>query len=140
SDLNWRWAFERQWLFYMLWGRLLYDPATPDAVFQAAFNRRYGERGNNLLNAYSLASSTQLRLASLYDARWDFTLYSEGFLALQGDYTRYISVDQLIRQPTMDPDYVSVSDYVETMRNGGSFGAGRVTPPLLADLLERDNR
>lgn len=140
EPVNWRWAFERQWLFYMLWGRLLYDPATPDAVFQAAFNRRYGERGNNLLNAYSLASSTQLRLASLYDARWDFTLYSEGFLALQGDYTRYISVDQLIRQPTMDPDYVSVSDYVETMRNGGSFGAGRVTPPLLADLLERDNR
>jgi hypothetical protein len=138
--VDWKWAFQRQWLFYKLWGRLLYDPKTPDSVFQAEFNRRYGVRGDNLLNAYSLASSTQLRLASLYDSRWDFTLYGEGFLALQGDYTRYISVDQLIRQPTMDPTYVSVADYVATMAKGGSFGAGRVTPPVLIEMLERDNR
>ena len=31
--VDWKWAFERQWLFYKLWGRLLYDPTTPDAVF-----------------------------------------------------------------------------------------------------------
>src|SRR5690606_23508336 len=125
--------------WYKLWGRLLYDPATPDSVFQAEFNRRYGRRADNLLNAYSLASSTQLRLASLYDSRWDFTLYSEGFLALQGDYTRYISVDQLVDQPTMDPDYVSVADYVQTRRAGGSFGVNRVTPAILSSRLERDN-
>ncbi|PAP78704.1 hypothetical protein BSZ37_08365 [Rubrivirga marina] len=140
EPVDWRWAFERQWLFYKLWGRLLYDPATPDAVFQAEFDRRYGEAGANLLNALSLASSTQLRLASLYDAMWDFTLYSEGFLALQGDSTRYISVDRLIEQPTMDPDYVSVGEFVATMQSGGSFGADRVTPPILADMLERDGR
>jgi hypothetical protein len=140
DPVDWKWAFQRQWLFYKLWGRLLYDPKTPDAVFQAEFNRRYGAKGDNLLNAYSLASSTQLRLASLYDSRWDFTLYSEGLLALQGDYTRYISVDQLIRQPTMDPAYVSVADYVATVAKGGSFGAERVTPPVLIEMLERDNR
>ncbi len=140
EPVDWTWAFERQWLFYKLWGRLLYDPATPDTVFQAEFIRRYGPKASNLLQAYSLASSTQLRLASLYDSRWDFTLYSEGFLALQGDSTRYISVDQLIQQPTMDPDYVSVNDYVETMLKGGSFGANHVTPPILIERLERDNR
>ncbi|MBN1972069.1 MAG: hypothetical protein JW787_00400 [Sedimentisphaerales bacterium] len=140
QPVNWKWAFERQWLFYKLWGRLLYDPNTPDEVFQAEFNRRYGSSGNNLLRAYSLASSTQLRLASLYDSTWDFTLYSEGFLALQGDYTKYISVDRLISQPTMAKEYVSVKDYVETLLNGGSFGANRITPPILADMLERDNR
>ncbi len=140
EPVDWKWAFQRQWLFYKLWGRLLYDPKTPDSVFQAEFNRRYGKKGDNLLNAYSLASSTQLRLASLYDSRWDFTLYSEGFLALQGDYTKYISVDRLAQQPTMDPDYVSVADYVETRLKGGSFGAGRVTPPILIERLERDNR
>lgn len=140
DPVDWDYAFERQWLWYKLWGRLLFDPETPDSVFQAAFNRRYGERADNLLNAYSLASSTQLRLASLYDSRWDFTLYSEGFLALEGDYTRYISVDQLISHPTMDPDYVSVGDYVQTFRAGGSFGVDRVTPPILIERLERDNR
>ena len=114
--MRWKWAFERQWLFYKLWGRLLYDPTTPDAVFEAEFVRRYGEKARGLLRAYSLASATQLRLASLYDSRWDFTLYGEGFLALQGDHTKYISVDQLIRQPVMDPDYVSVADFVAATR------------------------
>nr|WKN35705.1 hypothetical protein K4G66_25380 [Tunicatimonas sp. TK19036] len=140
DPVNWQWAFERQWLFYKLWGRLQYNPETPDSVFQAEFNRKYGDQGNNLLNAYSLASTTQLRLASLYDSRWDFTLYSEGFLALQGDTTRYISVNELINHPTMDPDYVSVSEYVKTIQKGGSFGVDRITPPILIEMLERDNQ
>ncbi len=140
APVAWHWAFERQWLFYKLWGRLLYNPATPDAVFEAEFARRYGEKARNLLQAYSLASSTQLRLASLYDSRWDFTLYGEGFLALQDELTKYISVDRLIEQPTMDPDYVSVRDYVDTLARGGSFAAGRMTPIKLIEMLERDNQ
>ena len=140
DPVDWTWAFQRQWLWYKLWGRLLYDPDTPDAVFQAEFNRRYGPQAENLLKAYALASNTQLRLASLYDSRWDFTLYSEGFLALQGDYTRYISVDRLISQPTMASEYVSVGDYVKATLSGKSYAADRITPPVLADMLERDNR
>ncbi len=140
DPVDWTWAFERQWLFYKLWGRLLYDPETPDAVFAAEYERRYGDAGRNLLEAMSLASSTQLRLASLYDSRWDFTLYSEGFLALQGTYTNYIGVDALINQPTMASEYVAVKDYVETILSGGSFASGRITPPILAEMLERDCR
>jgi hypothetical protein len=139
EKVDWTWAFERQWLFYKLWGRLLYDPETPDEVFQAEFNRRYGKKGENLLKAYALASKTQLRLASLYDSRWDFTLYSEGFLALQGDSTKYISVDRLIEQPTMGSEYISVGEYVEKLLNKSEFDAERITPVLLADLLIRDN-
>jgi hypothetical protein len=138
--VDWKYAFERQWLFYELWGRLLYDPATPDALFEADFTRRYGRRARHLLSAYALASNTQLRLASLYDSRWDFTLYGEGFLALQGEETHYIGVDALIKQPTLDPDYVSVADYVATLHAGGAFASGRITPPRLAELLERDCR
>lgn len=139
QPVDWSYAFERQWLFYKLWGRLLYDPETPDALFQAEFNRRYGDSADNLLNAYTLASSTQLRLASLYDSRWDFTLYSEGFLALQGEITKYIGIEDLIDHPTMDPAYVSISEYVETQQSGGSFAVDRVTPLALAETLESDN-
>jgi hypothetical protein len=140
EPVYWKWAFQRQWLFYKLWGRLLYDPKTPDKVFQAEFNRRYGAKGDNLLKAYVLASNTQLRLASLYDSSWDFTLYCEGFLALQGDTTKYISVNQLIDQPTMDPDYVPVKDYVEKTLKGETFSKDKVTPDTLTDMLEKDNR
>jgi hypothetical protein len=138
EGVDWQWAFERQWLFYLLWGRLLYNPATSDAVFQREFNRRYGPRGDNLLRAFALASATQLRLNSLYDTRWDFTLYGEGFLALQGDYTKYLGIDALIKSPVLDPDYVSVKDYVAAAARGESFGPDRVTPPALAAQLERD--
>jgi hypothetical protein len=72
-----------------LWGRLLYDAGAPDAVFEAEFCAACGE-GPRAAARLPLASATQLRLASLYDSRWDFTLYGEGFLALQGDY-KYIS-------------------------------------------------
>jgi hypothetical protein len=140
EQVDWTWAFQRQWLFYKLWGRLLYDQKTPDKVFQAEFNRRYRSKGDHLLQAYALASNTQLRLASLYDSSWDFTLYCEGFLALQGDTTKYISVNRLIDQPTMAPEYVSVKDYVEKTLKGGRFGDDHVTPEKLADMLEKDNR
>ncbi|MEJ2495793.1 MAG: glycoside hydrolase family 20 zincin-like fold domain-containing protein [Ignavibacteriaceae bacterium] len=140
EPVDWKWAFQRQWLFYKLWGRLLYDPKTPDKVFQAEFNRRYGSKGDNLLKAYELASNTQLRLACLYDSKWDFTLYCEGFLALQGDTTKYISVNQLIDQPTMAPEYVSVKNYVEKTLKGVTFANDRVTPDKLAAMLEKDNR
>jgi hypothetical protein len=139
EPVRWKWAFERQWLFYKLWGRLLYDPGTPDRVFEDEFVRRYGPEARDLLRGYALASATQLRLGSLYDSRWDFTLYGEGFLALQGDHTKYISVDQLIRQPVMDPDYVSVADFAAAALSGAALPPGRITPLALADRLERDN-
>lgn len=138
EPVSWKYAFERQWLFYKLWGRLLYDPATPDKIFEDEFIRRYGEIARPLPEALSLASSTQLRLASLYDCGWDFTLYGEGFMALQGDSTKYISVNRLISQPPLDPDYVSVKDYVEVLSKGRTFEENKVTPPELAGLLRND--
>jgi hypothetical protein len=137
---NWNYAFERQWLFYKLWGRLLYNPKTPDAEFHAEFLSRYGKEGRNLLKAFSLAGKTPLRLGSLFDFTMDLTLYTEGFMALDDKVKRveYISVDRLIRQPVTDPDYISVADYVKAMSSGTSFPANKVTPPLLTDMLERD--
>ncbi|QMU27528.1 glycoside hydrolase family 20 zincin-like fold domain-containing protein [Adhaeribacter radiodurans] len=142
GPVDWKYAFERQWLFYKIWGRLLYNPATPDAIFQAEFTRRYGEPGKNLLEAYTRASSTALRLASSYDFTWDFSLYSEGMLALDSKNKRvyYISVDRQINQPTLDPDYVSILDYVKTTTSGGTFAKNKITPPALAQILEQDCR
>lgn len=138
GPVTYKWAFERQWLFYKLWGRLLYNPNTPDAVFRAEFIHRYGKQAAPLLAAYSLASKTPLRLASDFDFTWDFSLYSEGFMAMKKNVMSYISVDQQINQPVFDPDYVSIKDYVKAVLAGGSFDAGRVTPVILADQLQAD--
>ena len=140
GSVDWKYAFERQWLFYKIWGRLLYNPATPDALFKAEFTRRYGPAGENLLQASALAGATPLRLASSYDFTWDFSLYSEGMLALDSKIKRvyYISVDRQINQPTLDPAYVAILDYVKTKTAGGSFAKDKITPPLLAQMLEQD--
>lgn len=139
GPVDWTYAFERQWLFYKLWGRLLYNPATPDALFKAEFVRRYGLSAASLLEAYALASSTPLRLASDFDFTWDFSLYSEGMMAFDAaKNVAYISVNQQITQPTLDPDYVSVADYVKAKATGATFGPEKVTPPILAQHLETD--
>jgi len=138
--VDWKYAFQRQWLFYKLWGRLLYNPQTPDPVFQEEFTRRYGKEGSNLLKAFSLAGKTPLRLGSLFDFTMDLTLYEEGFMALDDKVKRveYISVDRLIHQPVTDPNYVSVEDYVKAATNGQSFDQNKITPPVLIEMLEQD--
>ncbi|UFH52833.1 hypothetical protein [Spirosoma sp. KNUC1025] len=141
APVDWTYAFERQWLFYKLWGRLLYNPATPDALFRSEFVRRYGMSAAPLLEAYALASKTPLRLASSFDFTWDFSLYSEGMMGFDANKNvAYISVNQQISQPTLDPTYVSVSDYVKTTAAGGSFSKEKITPPMLANILVTDCR
>lgn len=137
--VNWNYAFERQWLFYKLWGRLLYNPETPDDIFKNEFIRRYGEKAAILFEASSLAGKTPLRLASSFDCSWDFTLYSEGFMALDPEARRveYISIERQINQPPLDTDYVSIKDFVDGNLSGKEF-ENKVTPFQLADILEAD--
>ena len=136
---KWKYAFERQWLFYKMWGRLLYDPLTPDDVFKNEFVYRYGAQAAPLLEASALAGSTLLHLASSYDFTWDFSLYAEGFLALNSKNKRveFISVDRQINQPTFDPNYISVTDYVKGISAGEVFDK-KITPLMLSEILNRD--
>jgi len=137
----WKYAFERQWLYYKLWGRLLYDPSTPDELFNAEFMRRYGQAGKNLLEASALAGKTPLRTASFFDFTSDLTLYSEGMMAQLGrDKTlKYIDVNDQIRRPVLDPDaYISIADYVKAITSGNAVDAKKTNPLMLADMLEQD--
>jgi len=141
-NLPWHYAFERQWLFYKLWGRLLYNPHQSDAIFRDEFTRRYGKEGRSLPEASSLAGSTALRIASDFDCGWDFTLYTEGMMALDPatKNVSYISVDRLIHQPPLETDYVSIADYVSRRNAKDIFKKNEIRPPQLAGMLERDCR
>ncbi|MEJ7770112.1 MAG: DUF1080 domain-containing protein, partial [Chitinophagaceae bacterium] len=145
---NWDYAFQKQWLFYKLWGRLLYDPSTPNEVFEEGFNTRYGNgEGPRLLKAYTEASQMPLSLASFFAATWDYTLYSEGFLApfaanagLHDTVSSFISVDELIDHPVLDPKFISIADYVKAMDENKTLTSDKVTPLMLADSLELAGR
>jgi hypothetical protein len=140
TGLNWHYAFERQWLFYKLWGRLLYDPAAGDNIFQQEFLRRYGKQGQPLLQASALAGAAALRIASDYDCGWDFTLYTEGMMARNPltESVEYISVDKLINQPPLDTSYISIKDFVHAISIDSVISKNKVTPLQLADMLEKD--
>jgi len=132
---HWDYAFQRQWLFYKVWGNLLFDPATPDADFAQALTDRFpGVDGMSLLRAWILASNCANRLGSFYRATWDATLYSEAFAKNGG---KLIGIDELIKQPALDDaHYLSIGAFV----NQGIKDETRVSPLQLADQLDVDCR
>ena len=139
--LDWQYAFQRQWLFYTVWGRLLQDPDTPDDVFAEEFSKRYGhDVGPAMLEAYRRASRMPLRLASFHAATWDYTLYSEGFLTpfaslAPHDGKPFLGIDEFIAGPTLDPKLMSIGEFVQRGEQ-----SGRTSPLELADASEADGQ
>ncbi len=150
DHLTWDYAFEKQWLFYEMWGRLLYDPDTPNSEFEASFDERYGPGvGSTMVAAHRHAGRMPLALASYRSSSWDFTLYSEGFLEGAEQTWRgqnldatsaFLSVDEIIGSAVLDDRLCNVRDHV-TRETRGERGPGCEIPPdALAASLERDGR
>ncbi|GHU65826.1 hypothetical protein FACS1894184_02390 [Clostridia bacterium] len=119
--VTWRFAFEKNRLYYMIWGRLLFDPATPDEVFERDIDRRYGSGvGIPLLTAYRHACKMPMALGTFFASTWDFSLYSEGFLStrfnarLFTDWSfngyapdrSFITLEAMLNSHTLDPDWL----------------------------------
>ena len=137
---TWTWAFERQWLWYALWGRLLHNPATPDRTFERLLGERFGnEHAADLLKAWTLASRAQLRFAAFHRGTWDGSLYTEGFTGwvdnVQNSSFQFFHIENIISHPVLDPKYVNIADFVKA---GGQVPADKVSPLQLAAELERD--
>jgi hypothetical protein len=128
---SYRYAFERQWMFYKNWGRLLYNPQESDQLFESAFEVRFPDLGNRLFEAQQLVSKVPLIFASYWNATWDFTLYSEGMLTLDDGKMKVFPLEEMIKKTPMDPAYLSVKEYI-----GQGEIAGRITPVALSDSLE----
>ncbi|CAN5481337.1 hypothetical protein BH23BAC1_BH23BAC1_23920 [soil metagenome] len=142
---TWEYAFEKQWLFYQTWGRLLYDPDTEDDFFVKAFNKRYRINfGDKLFQAQQLAGIMPLRLASYYGATWDFTLYSEGFLSgfrpWRGEVvdktSAFLSIEEIIGSNPISPDWLNIAEYVDHTLNNQTIPEDKTTPVELARELE----
>jgi len=128
-----KYAFERQWMYYKMWGRLLYNPTTPDSFFKNEFTHRFPKNGSQLFAAQKNASRVPLAVASYMDATWDFTLYSEGFAKLVTEDMGVIPLKTLARQRPLESSWVGVRDFI---RDGEEHVAGMVSPLELADSVE----
>ncbi len=130
-------AYQRQWMFYKMWGRLLYNPDTPDAIFQAAFEARFPGKGEKLFDAQTKVSRIPLIIASYQNATWDFTLYSEGFLTVLNPngkrYVGLIPLAEVANKQPMEPAYMSISEY---LKNEDNVPVNEISPLHLADSID----
>ncbi len=70
------WEFERYWYFFMLFGRLGYNPETPSDVWQIQFQKRFGAAASYLEQALNSASRVLPRIVAYcfpYDLRFHTT-------------------------------------------------------------------
>jgi len=128
-----KYAFERQWMFYKMWGRLLYNPETPDRVFEQDFVNRFPKYGKELFEAQKEASRVPLMVASFWNATWDFTLYSEGMLAMENNQVKLMSLRAMSEKQPMEPTWMGIGEYLS---NGEKTVAGKVSPLQLADSMQ----
>jgi hypothetical protein len=99
--------------------------------------------GVKMLQAYSLASKVPQYIASFYKGTWDFTLYSEGFLAAwpngyDDGKSPFISIEELIKQKTLDKGLLSISDYCRQVHEGLPPGDEIITPLELAATVQEN--
>ncbi|MDB5115154.1 MAG: hypothetical protein JWQ79_646 [Mucilaginibacter sp.] len=136
---TWQYHFQRQWLWYAMWGRLMYDDKTPDAVFEQMLAAKYGKgTGAAALQAWKLATNNQLKFASFHQGTADAQLYSEGFCDwAENKPVRLFDINNIITHPVLDSTlYVNIKDW-ETA--GEKTRAGKMSPLQLAAELDRDN-
>lgn len=61
---SWKYAFERQWMFYKNWGRIMYNPQISNAIFAQAFENRFPGFGKLMFSAQEKVSRLPLVIAS----------------------------------------------------------------------------
>ncbi|MFY0625796.1 MAG: hypothetical protein JXR07_05865 [Reichenbachiella sp.] len=129
---TWDYAFQRQWLFYKIWGNLLYNDQTSDSYFAEALAAKFVlADGTELLEAWKLASMNANRFASFYQGTWDATIYTEGFTTVKG---KLINIDEMISHPVLDSSYVNIENFVE-----GKYEEDQITPLELANICETES-
>jgi hypothetical protein len=73
----WKHEFERYWLFYLLWGRLTYDPKTPERVWLSEMQRRFGKAAADVMQAYVYASRVRGEIVAAHLADPNMYIWPE---------------------------------------------------------------
>ncbi len=134
---TWNWHFQRQWLWYASWGRLLYDDTTPDTVFQNLLADRFGtDKAKDLLVGWKNASRVPLLFASYHKGQNDLSLYTESFGNWIGAGKHFLfDINNIIDHPVLDTlRFVNIKTY---LADGEKVAPGILSPPQLADSLDR---
>jgi hypothetical protein len=132
-----RLVIEKQWYWFLLWGRLAYEPAIPNERFRQVLGARYpAGTGEAFFDALASTSKILPLVNRFYWGYFDFQWYPEGSWSQAG----FVSARDFITpkyQPMRQdedgdtPRVMSVKAFVD-----GEPNRGRVTPLEVADRLD----
>jgi hypothetical protein len=144
------WLFQRYWTWNLVWGRMAYDPDTPDQIFVNAFITRFGPKAGPLV-FQALAESSKIVpfIYAYHNIGLDHQDFAPEFEA--GDHalgvpgrmwqgTRVVPFggnnDDFLRVKSLDRTAMADPEAYVEMRLKGVAG-GRMTPWEAADYLDR---
>jgi hypothetical protein len=136
---TWTYHFQRQWLWYAMWGRLMYNPETPDLTFEQMLTHKYEKPvGKDALKAWKLATNNQLKFAAFHKGTADAQLYSEGFCSWDSDAPATLfNINNMITHPVLDTTrYVNIKEWIQ---NGEKIAGDQISPLQLVKELDEDN-
>ena len=152
NHVTWNYEFEKNWFLYALWGRMGYDPNTPEELFRAQFRQRFGQAGDPAYQALVAASRIIPRTTSFH---WNYmngdwrpeenrgswnTSYELPIRSFR-DKKSFHSVLEFIFNLTIDDSMVCIPDYVAlTVAGKRPTKPGQLSPYDVADALEADAR
>ena len=114
--------FERYWNFYLLWGRLTYNPDTPASLWEEEFTRRFGDAaGPHVMKAQHIASRVLPRIvASSYRYAYFPTTRGWAEMKRQDDLPAFAGLEGSDTQQFMNP-----RDAARSLLNGGETAMRR---------------
>lgn len=124
-----RWIHERDALFLTSWGRLGYDPGTPEEVFEAMAGERFGRHSREITRSWRAASRIIPTAFSAYALGPDHRSHAPE-LEWGGDLRSFVD-----REPFDSHVFMSAKECVALRATGGVDG--RLTPLDAASMLEK---
>jgi hypothetical protein len=132
-----RLVIEKQWFWFLLWGRLAYEPSIPNERFRQVLAARY-PAGAGAAVFEGLASTSKILplVNRFYWGYFDFQWYPEGSWSQAG----FVSARDFItpKYPPMREDEDGDTPRIMSIKAfvAGEAPAGRLTPLEVADRLD----
>ena len=128
TDQPFEWEYQRYWMFYLLFGRLGYDPNAPREIWQRELGNRFGAAAAPVEGAYRATGEILPLLTTVLQSSaslWSFwpEMYAGRSLVLD------IAVE-----PSDPTQFYGVGEYVEEALTGQL--CGKWTPCHVADRLD----
>lgn len=129
-------VMQKQWYSFMLWGRLSYEPALPDSLFQRVLAQRFPEAPDTkLFQASSAASKIIPQITRFFWGDIDLKWFPEACVRHPGGSKGFYSVTHFITGETMPGcGILNIRDYREKLLKNEPMT--EITPPQVAEALK----